>query len=228
MRVLTPVDQSQRDAIVLPYTERLATAFDASITILMAVPKSRALIPNVTRQAEAYVSALETGLRDQGHAVDGVVVRGDPASTIVRHAVQMGADLVVMTTRARAGLGKFILGSVAADVLANCATPVLILKEPVNASSAEDIDSKAAYLATIVWNRHAKGLYTPGQAEHELERLAGSGLSRDVLFATYEKHQRGGEVVTWLDLNFQLDTLRTFFPDESTALDADNAERRVS
>jgi nucleotide-binding universal stress UspA family protein len=41
-----------------------------------------------------------------------------------------GADLIVMTTHGRSGLGRLILGSVAESVLRGTTTPILLLRVP--------------------------------------------------------------------------------------------------
>jgi hypothetical protein len=45
MKILTPVDQSRRDGIVLPYCVSIAKALDASIALVQVVPLTRSLIP---------------------------------------------------------------------------------------------------------------------------------------------------------------------------------------
>ncbi len=51
------------------------------------------------------------------------------ADGILRYAASTGADLIVVGTHGRQGLGHFILGSVAAEVLRQSAAPVLVVPE---------------------------------------------------------------------------------------------------
>jgi len=62
------------------------------------------------------------------HAPDGVDVTivvefGSPARVISDYATKTGADLVIMSTRARGGAGRFIFGSVTEQVIQDSSTP---------------------------------------------------------------------------------------------------------
>lgn len=219
MKILTPVDQSARDGIVLPYCVRMADALEAVVALVHIIPLTRSLVPNAMRQAEAYLFAVESGLREQGLTTEAIVRRGDPAGVIVALASELEVDLIVMTTRARSSLGKFVLGSVADAVLANCPKPVLLLSEATNGSrSDEGTRRQSAYLATVIWHKQARGLYARDESKQELERLAASGLDRSVLFATYQALEDRGALFDWLDIDFQMNTLRKFLPEDIHAL----------
>ena len=117
----------------------------------------------------------------------------------------------------------------ATDILAHCATPVLILHESgEGASLAEEVRLQSTYLATVIWNKEVRRLISKEGAEVELTRLAAAGLDREVLFATYESLQQGGNAVELLDLDFQTRTLQKFLPDEVDGSEAERpAARRV-
>lgn len=51
-----------------------------------------------------------------------------PADAIVDVATETGADLIVMASHGRRGLGRLLLGSQATQVLSHSALPVLIVK----------------------------------------------------------------------------------------------------
>jgi nucleotide-binding universal stress UspA family protein len=55
---------------------------------------------------------------------------GIPAEEIVRVAREVEADLIVMGTHGRSGLGRLLLGSVAEQVMRHATCPVLTLKAP--------------------------------------------------------------------------------------------------
>lgn len=222
MKILTAVDQSRRDAVSLPYAVHMATALNASIAVVQAVRHTRALVPGVMRQAEAYVAAIEEGMREQGLDAQAIVQRGDPAGVIVDQAHGLHADLIILTTRGRTGLGKFVLGSVANAVLAGSPTPVLVLSE-VGAALPNDDETRrqSAYLATVVWNKRWKGIYSDEEATNEIARLGAQGLDRNVLIETYKAHEARGEPVGWLDFEFQLETLRKFLPQDARDVEGD-------
>jgi nucleotide-binding universal stress UspA family protein len=58
----------------------------------------------------------------------GTVLRGRPAEQIGEREKAIGADLIVMTSHARTGLKRVILGSVADEVVRNVGAPVLLLR----------------------------------------------------------------------------------------------------
>jgi nucleotide-binding universal stress UspA family protein len=85
----------------------------------------------VVREAEEYLAALAARLKEQGVArVETSVWYGPAASAIVEAARLRKADLIVMSTHGRSGLGRLILGSVAESVLRGSLTPILLLRVP--------------------------------------------------------------------------------------------------
>lgn len=85
--------------------------------------------------AEAkYLEAIQAELR-AGSDVPAtyVVLNGEPAEHIRLRALDVGADLIVMTTHGRTGLSRLWLGSVADAVVRHSAVPVLMLR-PVKSS----------------------------------------------------------------------------------------------
>lgn len=220
MKLLVPVDKSRRDGIALPYATHMAKALDASIAILHALPITRTLVPNAVRGAEAYVSAVEVGLREDGIDAKGIVRRGDSANIIVAVADELKVDLILMTTRGRSSLGKLVLGSIADAVLSRCQAPVLLLSEALNGANNMDqgMRLKSLYLAAVVWDRKVRGLCTGEEAKRELDRLATMGLDHKTLHATYEAHEQQGTPYEWIDIDFQLEALREFLPESIDSL----------
>ncbi len=225
MKILLPLDQSRRDGIVLPYAAQMAPALNATVVIVRVIPLTRSIVPKAMRQAEAYLAAVAAGLREDGLVVEASVRRGDPATVIVALAEELKANLILMTTRGRSGLDKLVLGSVADAVLANSPKPVLPLSEATNGVPAsEENRLEAAYLATVIWKKKARGLVTQEEAEHELERLVALGLDRSVLFSMYQAQEHQGAPCPWLDINFQMHTLRKFLPENAASSEDEKPE----
>ncbi len=74
----------------------------------------------------ALVPPGQTGVTARAHVVTG----DDPAQAIGEAAERLGADVVVIASRARGGLSRVLLGSVADKLLRACRRPVLILRPP--------------------------------------------------------------------------------------------------
>lgn len=85
----------------------------------------------IVREAEEYLAAVAARLNEQGVTrVETSVWYGPAASAIVEAARLRKADLIVMSTHGRSGLGRLILGSVAESVLRGTMTPILLLRVP--------------------------------------------------------------------------------------------------
>ena len=85
----------------------------------------------VVREAEEYLDRVAARLQRDGiKDLQTSVWYGPAASAIVEAARLRGADLIVMGTHGRSGLGRLILGSVAESVLRSTTTPILLLRAP--------------------------------------------------------------------------------------------------
>ena len=80
------------------------------------------------REAERKMRALGKRLKKTGVRVTPVVVRGIPVQDIVRLARSKRAGMVVMGTHGRTGISRFMMGSVAARVVATAPCPVLTVR----------------------------------------------------------------------------------------------------
>jgi nucleotide-binding universal stress UspA family protein len=81
------------------------------------------------RDARRRLGAAVAAAERAGIAVEGQVVEGAPAEAIVRLARRDRADLIVIGTHGRSGLGRLFMGSVAARVLQLARCPVLTVRK---------------------------------------------------------------------------------------------------
>ncbi len=133
-KILVPLDGSAFAETAIPTAVQLAR--DATVVLMRAAEapwlSGEGIVDAqvaVVRDAEAYLEALANRLRAGGcHAVDTSVWYGAPATSIVDAAKAQQADLIVMTSHGRSGLGRLILGSVAESVLRGTTTPILLLR----------------------------------------------------------------------------------------------------
>ena len=73
----------------------------------------------------AYIDGVPERLRAIGYQAHGVAVVGTPSSMILQQATTLRSDLILMGTRGRQGITRFVLGSVSHDVLHQMPCPVL-------------------------------------------------------------------------------------------------------
>jgi nucleotide-binding universal stress UspA family protein len=100
----------------------------AEIHALPGTDKVEAQVTAV-REAEEYLAAVVRRLADRGfRRAESHVWYGPPAAAIVEAATAQKADLIVMSTHGRSGLGRLILGSVAESVLRGTTVPILIVR----------------------------------------------------------------------------------------------------
>jgi nucleotide-binding universal stress UspA family protein len=134
--ILVPLDGSVlAEAALAPATE-LARERRAKLVLLRAAEAHTSLMADPTgaqvaavRDAEQYLADVrDRVLRGSGVDVDVSVWYGPPAQAIVEAAQYRKADLIVMSSHGRSGLGRLVLGSVAETVLRRSETPILLIR----------------------------------------------------------------------------------------------------
>ena len=102
----------------------------------LAVPLSGMIgtlpaLPNGEAQAQARESLrqmLTDAVTRAGAVAEVRVLDGSPASEIVAHAEELGAELIVVGTRGRTGLARLALGSVAERVVRSAPCSVMAVR----------------------------------------------------------------------------------------------------
>jgi nucleotide-binding universal stress UspA family protein len=105
------------------------------VTLLTVLPSTGPPRPGDAAAAAAATEKLEEQatfidgvaerLRAIGYQAHGVAVTGTPADMILQEATTLRSDLILMGTRGRQGITRFVLGSVAHAVLHKMPCPVL-------------------------------------------------------------------------------------------------------
>jgi nucleotide-binding universal stress UspA family protein len=72
-----------------------------------------------------YIDGVAERLRAIGYQAHGVAVLGTPSDMILQEATTLRSDLILMGTRGRRGITRFVLGSVSHEVLHKMPCPVL-------------------------------------------------------------------------------------------------------
>lgn len=138
--ILCALDFSEGSARALVRAADLSERAHADLHLLHVDPTFRARLAQVPggnidtaylRQLRAYVNtSLGSDDAYDVLAPEAHISHGEaPSDGIVRFAAETDADLIVVGTHARSGLGHLLLGSVAADVLKQSDRPVLIVPE---------------------------------------------------------------------------------------------------
>ena len=149
-QILLPTDFSGCANYALPYAAAIARATQASIICLHVVePVVPAVgytgladpmpIADMSDQLEDSAERELPRLTDceelNGLEVEEVIVHGDAAAEIVRVAGEREADLIVISSHGRTGLGRMIFGSTAEAVVRHASCPVLVVKPPQEEAS---------------------------------------------------------------------------------------------
>jgi nucleotide-binding universal stress UspA family protein len=118
----------------------LARDFGAELIVCHIAPPTaitavEGMIVDVPTEDLAQVKARLEQLKPNNSPVRVThrLLRGDPAGEIIRLAGEAKADLVVMGTHGRSGLGRLLMGSVAEAVMRKSPCPVVTVKAPLPA-----------------------------------------------------------------------------------------------
>ena len=133
-RVLLASDGSPASETAASMAARLARLQNLSLTVVsVEVPKH-----SPERQAEAakIVERTVAALRAEGIDVDGRVGHGLPPDEIQAITGQIGADLIVIGSEGRTGLGRVLLGSNSQAVIGRATCPVLVTTAAMAESAA--------------------------------------------------------------------------------------------
>jgi universal stress protein A len=140
-RILCPVDFSDTSNHAVEYAANLAVPLGAEMHLLHVYQLPMYTMPDGALLAgpETAQRVMETGqdslnkLADKvpkGTTVNTHLTEGVPHAEVNRLAKEVGADLVVMGTHGRTGIGHLLLGSVAERVVRTSPIPVLTVRHP--------------------------------------------------------------------------------------------------
>jgi nucleotide-binding universal stress UspA family protein len=136
--ILVPIQFSKKLPLAeLQLAHDLASTHGATILLLHVVPLSPAVEADAGISAQYYVEEQADArmkLEKMAKAkLDGLdckmlIAIGDPATTIIKQAAKLKADVVIMATHGRSGIKRFLLGSVAENVVRRCPCAVLTVR----------------------------------------------------------------------------------------------------
>ncbi|SMQ61288.1 Nucleotide-binding universal stress protein, UspA family [Devosia lucknowensis] len=117
---VTAVTVTETSVMISPGTEMAMIDTSSMIAELDAAKAT---------SAKSILAEADTAARASGASIATLHVANSPAAEgILKAAGEIGADLVVMGSHGRRGLGRLLLGSQASEVLAHATMPVLVIK----------------------------------------------------------------------------------------------------
>jgi nucleotide-binding universal stress UspA family protein len=144
-RILVPLDPESHHDDSLPVAKSFATTFGSKLHLLSIIPTFstlageqaaagnllpvtvQALLDINEENASEELNSHANEFRKDGIKVFAEVARGDPAPGIVKIAELSGADLIILTTHRKAGMGAFWARSVAPKVAQRTKIPLLLI-----------------------------------------------------------------------------------------------------
>jgi nucleotide-binding universal stress UspA family protein len=141
--ILVPLDGSSQAERAVAVAARIAQGTGGSIALVQVVPapvevESGAAPPAAWTPparpeerdiAERYLASVRQAHIPAETPTQTHVVAGPPDAMIRAASVGLRAELMVMTSHGRTGLGRWLLGSVAAEVARESHIPVLVVRE---------------------------------------------------------------------------------------------------
>jgi nucleotide-binding universal stress UspA family protein len=143
-RILVALDGSTTSEAILETAVRVREVTGAHLTVLRVVqfppedpppfyrgpgPVDPAILDGLVAEAHAYVDRIVDDLVAKGAAVAGVVeVAERPTDAILEAIETHRVDLVALGTQGRGALPRFVVGSVADQVVRRASVPVLLVR----------------------------------------------------------------------------------------------------
>lgn len=144
--ILAPLDGSELSERALPIAISLAQATGAKLVLVRAT--SSPVPPGIdtpeperkeVEQAGAYLADIADRIKAHGVEVETAVQFAEPAEGIAIETRAHKADIIVMCTHGRSGLGRWFFGSVAERVLTQTTVPVLLVR-PVGDATLQPLE----------------------------------------------------------------------------------------
>ena len=134
--LLLAIDDSAHSRKAVPAVVELARAGGGTVHVLHVREVYYPLPPTVTgdrpEEAQRLVDEIVAELQRAGVKAEGSVrpsTGGSPAGSILEHARELGAGMVVVGSQGRTSLGGLLLGSVAHKVIQLSTCPVLVVRD---------------------------------------------------------------------------------------------------
>jgi nucleotide-binding universal stress UspA family protein len=153
--ILHPTDFSERSDFAFRLACSLARDYGARLIVLhvlerpllaysgvMTAPPPPPPSPEERQSVQERLNRIKP--MDPAISIEHVLVDGDPATAILQEAQERQAELIVIGSHGRTGLGRLLMGSVAEQVVRKARCPVLTVKTPLSDSAPSGKPSETA------------------------------------------------------------------------------------
>ena len=142
--ILVAVDDSPISYAAIEHAEQLAKIMNSQVTVLSVLAVDPMvgvdfykIAPSITeyvmaaeKNAQGRLDDIQQTLAQHGvHATTKIARESSTATAILKVAEEIQADLIIMGSHGHKGLKKWVLGSVAQEVLSSSHYPVLVVKQ---------------------------------------------------------------------------------------------------
>ena len=143
-KILMAIDRSGYKERITTFTISLAKALGAEVTAIHVIDRSSfepaadaygnymgvqiGLEEALRKQAEELLSEAEQFGKKEGVKVDKEVIVASPSAAIIDYAKMNNIELITVGTKGMTGLKRFLLGSVAHNVITHAHCPVLAVR----------------------------------------------------------------------------------------------------
>jgi nucleotide-binding universal stress UspA family protein len=88
----------------------------------------KAAVEHFRDEGKRAIGFVEDAAKAEGLELEPVLLEGHPADEVVKFAEQNDIEMIVMGTLGKTGLDRFLLGSIAENVVRRSKVPVLVVK----------------------------------------------------------------------------------------------------
>ncbi|MXR51773.1 universal stress protein [Halovenus sp. WSH3] len=133
--ILFPTDGSEAAESAFEHAINQAEAFDSTLHVLfvantnyqdLGATGSRS-VDDLRESGRAVVEEIESAASDAAVVTETHVEEGDPHKRILEYADE--TDMIVMGTRGRSGIDRYLLGSVTEKVVRTADVPVFTVRD---------------------------------------------------------------------------------------------------
>lgn len=145
-KILAALDFSNASDVVLKNTSELAKSFGAEVQLIHVVepeptytaygftpdefPAIHVFQAEARKRAESKLNAAQAALAADGVSSTIYLAEGRPLQMLMDHAVEIGADLVVLGAHGHGFVASLLLGSVAEGLVRKAVVPTLVIPAP--------------------------------------------------------------------------------------------------